>query len=118
MKICSHCKQEKTLEEFNRRGSGYRADCKDCRKKKGHNKKKRKRDPHFTVYYLPEHHYVGMTNSLKSRMLDHKKNGKIVYGHEVVSTFSNAIEAHLFETILHRMGYNGFHYKSKTSKNE
>lgn len=32
----------------------------------------------YTVYYLPEEHYVGMTKDLLHRMKDHKKKVKLL----------------------------------------
>jgi predicted GIY-YIG superfamily endonuclease len=85
--------------------------CKRCRKSRGHSKKVRHHDGHFTVYYLPEHHYIGMTNALKNRLQEHRsKNGRITDGYEIVATFDRAVDAHLMETKLHAMGYDGFHY--------
>jgi hypothetical protein len=112
MKACSNCGINKPLTEYHRNGDNYRAMCKRCRKSRGHNKKVRHHDGHFTVYYLPEHHYIGMTNALKNRLQEHRsKNNRITDGYEIVATFDRAVDAHLMETKLHSMGYDGFHYK-------
>tara|TARA_R110000764_G_scaffold10253_4_gene31635 strand:- start:793 stop:1140 length:348 start_codon:yes stop_codon:yes gene_type:complete len=114
MKECSTCKQTKPLTEYHRKGDSHRAECRQCRKDKGHHKSIRHRDGHFSVYYLPEHHYVGMTNAMKHRMTEHRsKNNRFTRGYEVIAVFEEAVEAHLFETRLHAMGYNGFNYKGK-----
>ena len=40
----------------------------------------------YYIYYLPEEHYVGMTNEIARRISHHKRDGKIVDGHEVLGT--------------------------------
>jgi len=62
----------------------------------------------YSVYYIPEEHYVGMSNNPKFRMAKHKHLGKITEGWEVLHSFDNPILAHLMETRLHLMGYNGY----------
>lgn len=116
MKTCRLCHKEKDLEEFHRRGSGRRNECKEC-KSKYFKKRKRVNDGHFSVYYLPEHHYVGMTNSIKNRMIEHRsKNNRFTDGYEIIATFDKAVDAHLMETKLHTMGYYGFYYKTFDKK--
>jgi hypothetical protein len=41
-------------------------------------------------------------------MSKHKHLGKIIDGWEVLMCFENPIRAHLMETQLHLMGYNGY----------
>ena len=114
IKTCIWCKKEKPLSEYHRQGDGHRNGCKSCRKARGHYKTKRYKDGHYTVYYLPEHHYVGMTNALRNRLREHRgRNGRITEGYEIIGTYKKAVDAHLVETILHSMGYYGFHYKGK-----
>lgn len=60
------------------------------------------------VYYLPEEHYVGMTNYLKRRMHQHRKNGRCTEGMEIVACFERGVDAHYLETLLHMRGYDGF----------
>lgn len=62
----------------------------------------------FSVYYLPEEHYVGMTNNLNRRLSHHKHTGKIIDNFEIVCYFKRQVDAHLYETWLHAMGYHGF----------
>jgi len=66
------------------------------------------RQDYFTVYYLPEEHYVGMTNCLKKRLREHENQGKIIDGWEIIANFKRAVDAHLYETKLHCIGYHGF----------
>ena len=115
MKKCRICKKLKTVDNFHRRGKGYRTECKSCKSIIDSNRK-RTRDPFFSVYYIPEHHYVGMTNSIKYRMQEHKTKGKMVDNYEVIGIYKRAVDAHLTETMLHAMGYNGFHYKTNKKK--
>ena len=64
--------------------------------------------PGYSVYYIPEEHYVGMSKNVYSRMIKHKHLGKIIDGYEVLQSFENPIAAHLMETQLHLMGYHGY----------
>jgi hypothetical protein len=116
---CSKCKRVKRKSLFYKdrsRNSGVSSYCKSC-KKKNDSKRTGKygdRDTDgrfiYTVYYLPEHHYVGMTKDVECRIRDHNKKGKITDGYEIIARFKDPKLAHLMETRLHIMGYNGFHY--------
>ena len=122
--ICITCDLEKPDSLFYK----GRRECKECTLKKrkkrySENKeqskayqKKRRQDIFnnqggYVVYYIPEHHYVGMTNNISKRINDHRKNGKITDGYEIVGSYKTAIEAHYVETYLHLLGYEGFSYK-------
>ena len=66
------------------------------------------KDGYYYVYYLPEEHYVGVTDNVKYRMYNHKcafnrhvDNVEIVYRHTCRK------EAELVESKLHSMGYQG-----------
>jgi len=112
MRECRICGDNKPLSEYHRNGTGHRTECKSC-KSTYFKKRKRIRDGHYTLYYIPEHHYVGMTNCLKDRMQEHRSKGKkITDGFEVIATFDRAVDCHLMETKLHAMGYEGFNYKN------
>jgi len=43
-------------------------------------------------------------------MQQHRKKGKITQGCEIVGEYNTPVEAHLVETSLHLLGYEGFHY--------
>jgi len=64
----------------------------------------------YSVYILPEEHYVGMTKNVYSRMLKHKHKGKNTEGWILKASFDNPIEAHIYETQLHLMGFFGFRF--------
>ena len=68
----------------------------------------KKENTGYSVYYIPEEHYVGMSNNPKYRIAKHKHLGKITEGWEILFSFENPILAHLMETKLHLMGYNGY----------
>ena len=63
----------------------------------------------FYVYYLPEEHYVGMTNNISQRISQHKMSGKLVEDYEIIAIFARAVDAHWFETMFHMRNYNGFY---------
>ena len=60
------------------------------------------------VYYIPEEHYVGMTQNVEKRMKNHQKRGKYIDNYEVLGCFERRVDAHLFETMFHVRGYHGF----------
>ncbi len=104
---CSKCNEMKDTSLFytrTQRKRGFSSECKDCYKKRH----KDSLDGYFSVYYLPEEHYVGMTNSLQKRLGVHKRSGRTTEGFEVVGKFKRAIDAHLLETMLHSRDYLGF----------
>lgn len=65
-------------------------------------------DGYFYVYYLPEEHYIGMTNNVHRRIKYHDYSGKIIDNYEVLARFKRQVDAHLFETRFHALDYNGF----------
>lgn len=130
MRTCNKCHIEKTLDEYNKHPQGlFGKDpvCKTCKAEYARNY--RKKNPHvvkennikfrklylqetngYAVYYLPEEHYVGFTNNIRSRINDHSKNGKCVIDYEILCVCESPIDAHLYETMFHQRGYNGFQY--------
>ena len=66
------------------------------------------KDGFYTVYYLPEEHYIGMTVSLHNRLIAHKnKHNRHVQDVEVVGKYKTKKEALAVEAKLHSMGYLG-----------
>ena len=130
MRTCNKCHIEKTLDEYNKHPQGlFGKDpvCKTCKAEYARNY--RKKNPQvvkennikfrklylqetngYAVYYLPEEHYVGFTNNIRSRINDHSKNGKCVIDYEILCVCESPIDAHLYETMFHQRGYNGFQY--------
>lgn len=129
-KLCSNCNLNKSLNEFykhkkNKDNLSYH--CKDCislkRKEYRENNRVKLSKYHknyrkenevingYALYYLPEEHYVGFTNNVKSRLRSHKQKGRIIDGFEIIGVYSCPIYTHLLETRLHLIGYNGFQHK-------
>ena len=76
-----------------------------------------KKDVLYTVYYLKEDHYVGMTNSLKARLLQHKNVRKRhIEDVEIIGKYEKE-EATRVEAALHAMGYLGKHPGRGGNKN-
>ena len=71
------------------------------------------KDDFYTVYYLKEEHYIGVTNQPKIRMQNQKRNGKHVLDYEVVTTVKTKREALDIESLLHKLNYNGKHPQIK-----
>ena len=129
-KNCSKCEESKALSKFykhirNKDNLSYH--CKECisaSRKIYHKvnsvkisiKSKDYRDKvemidGFALYYLPEEHYVGFTNNIKSRLRGHRSKGRITEGYEIIGIYNCPIYTHLIETKFHLMGYNGFQHK-------
>lgn len=64
--------------------------------------------PGYSVYYIPEEHYIGMSRNVVARITKHRHLGKITDGWEVIQSFEDPIRAHLMETQFHLIGYNGY----------
>ena len=62
----------------------------------------------FAVYYLPEEHYIGITNNPIKRAKKHRQCGKSTYGMEIIAIFDNPFDAIILEAEFHRREYNGF----------
>ena len=66
------------------------------------------KDGFYTIYYLPKHHYVGVTSRLKSRLWGHKYQGRDTSGYTVMYEFSDKRQALDVERQLHEeLGFNG-----------
>ena len=61
------------------------------------------------VYYLPQHHYVGVTDCLFTRLSNHRSFYKrVTEGYEIIYTAKDMTEARAVERYMHyEMGYNG-----------
>ena len=82
-----------------------------------------KGDDIYYVYYLPEHHYIGVTNNPSHRMKNHRINGKLTEGFELLLAFKNPRLAAWYEATFRLMGYEGSAYVNmvdgqKTRRNE
>ena len=73
-------------------------------------------DSFYTLYYLPEEHYIGVTNQPRLRVFNHKHSGRHTLDLEVVCTFSNKKDALLCERLFHSIGYNGAGYNGGRHK--
>ena len=61
------------------------------------------------VYYLPQHHYVGVTDCLCNRLSNHRSfHKRITEGYEIIYNAKDMTEARAVERYMHyEMGYNG-----------
>tara|TARA_R110000822_G_C14953757_1_gene455305 strand:+ start:153 stop:533 length:381 start_codon:yes stop_codon:yes gene_type:complete len=66
-------------------------------------------DDFYTLYYLPEHHYVGITTKPRIRMQKHRnEKNRITKGYETIATFNSKREALDAERYMHKnLGYLG-----------
>ena len=125
-KLCRKCNTVKLREEFhkNKRNShGMDDRCKACAKayqqtpeSKLRNKVRhsKRQDGYTYVYYIPEHHYVGITVDPYRRMARHRSEGKVTEGYEILARFEREVDAHWFENKLHMRGYQGSKYMRQT----
>jgi len=128
MKTCSVCGLEKPHNEFHVKRSnkdGLNVRCKTCqsayfkkyysipKNKQKYNQYTKKRyasaiDGYHYVYYIPEHHYVGVTQNMEWRMRYHKTvMNRIVNDVETIYRCTCRKEAERVEAKLHSMGYDG-----------
>lgn len=111
-KQCSKCNKLKSVDDFHKdrsRADGLQRYCKQCKKRVDVNGKK-EYEGKFMLYYLPKERYIGMTKNFTKRKQKHKKSGKDVRWAFVVLKTRRAKLAHLFETMFHMLGFNGFRY--------
>ena len=66
------------------------------------------------VYYLPEEHYVGITECWVKRKITHKKKNRYVEDMEVICYCDRMVDAMFIVIQFHQRGYNGFNYKKRT----
>ena len=73
-----------------------------------------KKDGYYTVYYLKEEHYAGMTNNLTYRLNNHKSHcNRHIEDVEIIGKYKTKAEATRVEAALHSMGYLGRHPQHK-----
>ena len=66
------------------------------------------RDSKVSLYYLPEDHYIGISNCIYKRMAVHRSRfDRHTEDVEIVATFDTRAEALHYEKLLHSIGYNG-----------
>ena len=111
---CSKCKIEKPFSDFHKdttRKNGRSRYCKPCKKDYDKHGNDPKLWNKYIVYYLPKHRYVGMTMNIKRRINQHTTNeNRDVEGYRVILSTKSKRIAHLAETFLHIIGFNGFRY--------
>ena len=72
------------------------------------------KDGLYTVYYLKEDHYVGMTTILQQRLCKHKTvHNRHIKDVEIIGKYQTKAGALKVEAALHSMGYLGRHSKLK-----
>ena len=120
MKSCTKCKLIKANSLFNKDSSrkhGLSDNCRECIriKSKAYRAKSQdkikaytesQKNDFYTLYYLPEHHYIGITTQPSIRMRLHKSHGRHVLDMEVVDTFKTKREALDSEAYMQSIGYN------------
>tara|TARA_R110000796_G_scaffold208525_1_gene324812 strand:+ start:222 stop:563 length:342 start_codon:yes stop_codon:yes gene_type:complete len=77
-----------------------------------------KKDGLYTVYLLPKHRYVGMTDNLHKRLTAHKSanHNRNIEGAEVLGKYKTREEAMEVEATYHSKGFNGRHPNAKKQK--
>ena len=111
---CSKCQVKKPYSEFHKdknRINGVTRYCKPCKKDYDKHGADPKLWNKYIVYYLPNHRYVGMTMNIRRRINQHiTKEGRDVDGYKILIATKSKRMAHLVETFLHIIGFNGFRY--------
>ena len=108
-KVCSSCNKEKNITEFYKDRKYYRSDCKVCTRKRNQKYREDNFDRKVKVYYLPEEHYIGITElNINERMSKHRYKGKITDGYEIIGIFDRHVDAAWLEIMFHQREYNGY----------
>ena len=92
------------------RRENYRNESKEkreARKLRASKINNKRNDGYYSVYYIPNEHYVGYTKMFDHRMKEHSRKGKNVEGTVVLRTFEDKNYARLYEAQWHTMGVNG-----------
>ena len=71
------------------------------------------KDIFYTLYYLPNHNYIGVTNQLRHRLRHHKAMGRDIRNSVTIKTFKTKREALDVERFYHSIGYEGANKQSK-----
>ena len=66
-----------------------------------------KKDGYHSVYLLPKHNYVGITDNVYYRMSLHKNKGKDTTGFRILEKFKDRKLGLELESQLHLIGYKG-----------
>lgn len=101
---CKKCSISKPLIDFHKSKKekyGHRSICKECRKKYAADRFKDKRLDYYLLYYIPSHHYVGITNEPESRFLYHKRTGKNIEDIKILYTCESRKEIKYMEAMFH-----------------
>ena len=61
----------------------------------------------YSLYYIPNSDYVGITTNYETRAIQHESNGKDITGMIRLFKFEDRRLALSIEAILHRRGYAG-----------
>jgi hypothetical protein len=86
---CKICNVTKKITEFHKSAKekdGHRFKCKVCAKKDAAKRFKLKRLDYYLLYYIPSHHYIGITNEPTSRFNYHKRTGKEIEDIKILYT--------------------------------
>lgn len=111
-KKCTDCKQIKSFSEYavknSNKSTGRAARCKVCSNLYLAKWRDSDRLDYWIVYYLPNEHYVGITNQPKQRMADHKCHGnRNTEDWIVLYCTEDKYNARIIENRFHDMGFNG-----------
>ena len=105
-RLCSKCKL--ITDDFTEHAYKKSKYCRKCFREYNKKRISYKIDKYYSVYYIPEEHYVGVSNHVARRIQQHKLRGKITNDWEVIAKFERQVDAHWFETLFHMRGYNGY----------
>jgi hypothetical protein len=100
---CKICNITKNLIEFNKAAKekeGHRFTCKACCKIDSARRFKLKRLDYYLLYYIPSHHYIGITNEPESRFNYHKRTGKEIEDIKILYTCESRKEIKYMEAMF------------------
>jgi len=100
-----HKNKERFRQKY-RQNKNYREKLKDTAKKRYHEVIK---DGYHHVYLIPSDNYVGVSESLDTRISVHKHLGRDTTNYRVLYSTPDRAEALELEGLLHDLGYKGRH---------
>ena len=101
-KVCSNERQRKYREKHPP----------SINKNKKNQWQQRLKDGFYTLYYLPNEEWIGMSIFPFRRLQNHKADfNRNIDGFKCIYKFVDKKDAEIVESLLHKEGYNGYHPK-------
>ena len=79
----------------------------------------RQKTPYYSIYFLPEYNYVGMTNWLENRISVHKsQDNRKINIVKVLGKVNSKKDCAIIESLFHKSGFEGGDSKNQNLSNQ